>query len=152
MNSKAYLKQNSEGRKKDSTYYSNQIHFLPPFVKRDCSKVFSYISPTFLIGGTLLMLNWFKKILRTKSKPDLQPHNRIRKNVDTNSIKARINGLGWQIREIPVKRSSPNASERSILHYKIIVCKGERSLEVTGKSLNEAIETIGAQLGVIPRN
>lgn len=70
--------------------------------------------------------------------------------VDTNSIKARLNGLGWQIKELPVRKNSPDSRERTILHYKVIVFKGETSLEATGSSLDEAMSTIGMQLGVIP--
>lgn len=72
--------------------------------------------------------------------------------MDSNSIKARITGLGWQLKEIPVKRSSPDVSERTILHYKVIAFKGERSLEATGTTLDEAVGAIGTQLGVIPQN
>lgn len=100
------------------------------------------------------MLTWFKKLFgrKTQENVGIHPHNRIRIKMDTDSIKARILGLGWQIREIPVKKSSPDARERKILYYKVVALKGERSLEATGKTLDEAVGTIGAQLGVIPRN
>jgi len=72
--------------------------------------------------------------------------------VDTNSIKARLTGLGWQIKELPVRKSNPDINERKILYYKVIAFRGETSMEATGQSLDEAINTIGVQLGVIPRS
>lgn len=90
-----------------------------------------------------------------KREPEItppHPHNRLRRIVDTNSIKARLDGLGWKIKEIPVRKCSHDSKERTVLHYKVIVIKGETSMEVTGSSLDEAISTIGMQLGVIPRN
>ena len=69
--------------------------------------------------------------------------------MDTNAIKVRLANLGFQVKEIPIRRSSPDQNERSILHWKVIAIKGERSYEVVAPQLDEAIKNIGKSLGVI---
>lgn len=69
--------------------------------------------------------------------------------MDTNSIKVRLANLGFQVKELPIRRNHPDVNERTILHWKVIAVKGEQSYEVVGKSLDEAIQSIGKSLGVI---
>jgi hypothetical protein len=71
--------------------------------------------------------------------------------VDTNAIRARIQAQGWTIRELPIKRHSPNLEERIVMQWKLIAFRGEKSLEVGGKTIDEAMKNIGMALGVIPK-
>ena len=71
--------------------------------------------------------------------------------MDTQGIRVRIGTLGWKIREIPIRKSSPNPEERQIVSYRLIAGRGERSVEVSGPTLDEAFKTLGVTLGVIPR-
>lgn len=75
----------------------------------------------------------------------------VRRNVDTPAIRARISTQGWKLREIPIKRNHPDAAQRTILQWKIIAVKGDKSIEVGGKTIDDAMKTIGKTLGVIAR-
>ena len=94
--------------------------------------------------------NWWKP-----RKVEVQifehPHNRIRRKVDINSIRARIQGLGWKILEIPIKRSNPDPALRTILKWKVVATKGSNSCEVTGATIEDALKNIGETLGVIAK-
>lgn len=70
--------------------------------------------------------------------------------MDSNSIRTRIKGLGWHLHEIPVRRNHPDIKERVIINWKIVAVKGEKSIEVGGSSIDEAMKNIGTSLGVIP--
>ena len=91
-------------------------------------------------------LNFFRKV---QAKEPEHPHNRIRRTVDANTIRARLNGLGWQVIERPLKRSNPDPAKREIYQWRIIAIKNEHSYEVTGKDLNEAMLNMGKSLGVV---
>lgn len=71
--------------------------------------------------------------------------------MDTNTIRTRITTQGWSLREIPITRADQGTKERRIIQYKIIAFRGEKSLEVAGPTLDEAMKNIGKTLGVIPR-
>lgn len=71
--------------------------------------------------------------------------------MDTSAIRTRITTLGWKLREIPIKRNHPDASQRTILQWKLVAIKGDKSIEVGGKTIDEAMKTIGQALGVIPK-
>lgn len=79
----------------------------------------------------------------------IHPHNRIRRKVDTHSIKVRLANQGFRLKELPIRRNHPDTNERTILHWKVIAIKGEQSYEVVSPSLEEAINNIGKSLGVI---
>lgn len=91
---------------------------------------------------------WLTGWLSRKPQPIPQP---IRRKVDTQSIRARIGSLGWQVREIPIRKSSPVPEERLIASWRLIAARGERSIEVSGPNIDEAFKTLGVTLGVIPR-
>ena len=76
----------------------------------------------------------------------------VRRTVDTQAIRARIDKQGWKLREIPVRRTHPDSRKREILLWKLIAVRGERSIETSGRTIDEAIKNIGMTLGVIPRN
>lgn len=69
--------------------------------------------------------------------------------MDISTIKTRLANLGFQVKEIPIRRNHPDANERTVLHWKVIAIKGEQSYEMVGPSLDEAITSMGKSLGVI---
>ena len=71
--------------------------------------------------------------------------------MDTETIRTRISVQGWKLREIPIRKSSPDPAKRLIVQWRITAFKGEKSLEVSGPTIDDAIKTIGQTLGVIPR-
>lgn len=71
--------------------------------------------------------------------------------MDINSIRARINGLGWKLLELPVKRSHPDPAQRVVLKWKVVATKGDSSCEVTGVTIEDALKNIGVTLGVIAK-
>jgi hypothetical protein len=71
--------------------------------------------------------------------------------VDTNSIRARIKTQGWSLREIPIRRTVPDSKEKQITQWKIIAFRGEKSVEISGSTIDVAIKNIGITLGVIPK-
>jgi hypothetical protein len=84
---------------------------------------------------------------RKKEVP--KPSPPARRKVDTNAIRARITTQGWKLREIPVKKNHPDPALRTILQWKLIAVRGEKSLEVGGKNIDEAMKNMGRTLGVI---
>jgi hypothetical protein len=101
-------------------------------------------------------MKWLGRLFSKKPKPvepppAPPPPRPIRRKVDTEAIRARINTLGWKLREIPIKKSNPDPALRTILQWKIVAVKGEKSIEVAGPNIDEAMKTIGKTLGVIPR-
>ena len=70
--------------------------------------------------------------------------------MDSNSIRTRIQSLGWHLHELPVRRNHPDSAERTIVNWKIVAVKGEKSIEVGGQTIDEAMKTMGTSLGVIP--
>jgi hypothetical protein len=75
----------------------------------------------------------------------------IRRTVDTQSIRNRISVQGWLLREVPVKRNHPDPALREVLQWKVTAVKGSKSIEVSGKTIDEAMKSIGQTLGVIAR-
>lgn len=71
--------------------------------------------------------------------------------MDTQAIRTRITTLGWRLREIPIKRNHPDVNERKVIQWKLVAMKGDKSIEVGGPTIDEAMKTIGKTLGVIPR-
>ena len=100
------------------------------------------------------MWKWITDLWRPR-KPEVQileyPHNRIRRKVDIDSIRARIQGLGWKILEVPIKRSNPDPALRTILKWKVVATKGQKSCEVTGLTIDEALKNLGETLGAIAK-
>lgn len=92
--------------------------------------------------------NFFSK----KEKSPKYAHNQIvRKKVDNEAIRTRIKTQGWNLLEIPIQKKDPNSNHRTISRWKIVASKGERSIEVGGETINEALKNIGVCLGVIAK-
>lgn len=72
--------------------------------------------------------------------------------MDTSTIRTRITTQGWQLREIPIKRSHPDPKQRTVLQWKLVAIRGNRSIETGKPSLDEAMKSMGQMLGVIPRD
>jgi hypothetical protein len=97
-----------------------------------------------------LVTKWFGSKRPKEVIPEpLQPARRI---VDTQAIRNRIAVQGWKLREIPIKRSNPDPAKRTIFQWKIIAAKGEKSIEVGGPTIDDAIKNIGKTLGVISKD
>lgn len=91
---------------------------------------------------------WWQKILNLfRKKPKAQQP--IRRKVDIGTIRSRLSHLGWYIKEIPIRRASLDPEQRTVANWRIIAIKNDRSFEVTGKTLDEAIKKIGISLGVV---
>lgn len=71
--------------------------------------------------------------------------------MDNEAIRARISAQGWKLLEIPIKKNDPVNNQRIIARWKIVASKGEKSLEVGGNTIDEALKNIGVTLGVINR-
>lgn len=69
----------------------------------------------------------------------------------TEQIRARLHGLGWSLYERPICHSNPDPAKRSISEWKLRANNAERSYEITGPTLDEAMQNLGKLLGVIPR-
>ena len=96
------------------------------------------------------ILQWIRRLW--EKEPEVpHPHNRIRRTVDTdvNTIKNRLANLGFQVKEIPIRRNHPDVDQRTVLHWKVIAVKGEQSYEMVAPNLDEAIKNMGKSLGVI---
>lgn len=98
-------------------------------------------------------LDWIKKLWE-KEKPAPQPiipPPPKRRKVDSEAIRVKISTQGWKLREFPVKKSDPDPAKRQVIQWRMIAIKGDKSMEITGKTHDEAMNNIGKLLGVIPR-
>lgn len=117
------------------------------------TEVFRHISPNRESDTIITMWKWITNFWKPHKPKQIldHPHNRIRRKVDINSIRARIHGLGWRLLEVPIKRSHPDPAQRIVLRWKIVAIKGESSCEVTGTTIEDAMKNIGETLGVIAK-
>ena len=97
------------------------------------------------------MLKWLKKFWCSKKPQPEHPYNFKRRTVDANNIQARLEGLGWKVIELPIKKNDPDPGKRIVTKWKLIAAKGVRSYEVSGKTRDEAMRNLGSTLGVIPK-
>ena len=96
-------------------------------------------------------MTWWKFWERSLRK--LHPHEHpIRRIVDTNTIRTRLSHLGWAVKELPIRSKHAGAGAHEIIMWKLIAIKGERSLEISGRSLDEAMTSLGKSMGVIANN
>jgi hypothetical protein len=95
------------------------------------------------------MWKWINKWWKPKSGAlTTLPKRRI---VDTNSIRVRISGLGWNLLEIPIRRRN-KADVVYIAEWKLVASRGYQSFQTSGENIDEAMKNIGKMLGVIPRD
>ncbi len=101
------------------------------------------------------IVNYILKIInRHYLKSSVQNENicEIKKvKVDNDSIRARLKAQGWNLLEIPIRKRNPDSGELQISRWKIVATKGERSYEVGGPTIDEALTSVGISLGVISK-
>lgn len=96
--------------------------------------------------------HWIKSFCAKKQvvQPQIQPQP-ARRPVDTDAIRVRIKTQGWTLKELPIRRTTVDSKEKQITQWKIIAFRGEKSIETSGSTIDEAIKNIGITLGVISR-
>lgn len=94
-------------------------------------------------------MNWLKRLFNFRVKSlKLDSGNTVGSTptkVTMEDIRIRLQKLGWQIREIPIKSGSTIAS------WRIIASRGEKSISIDGPTLSESFNRIGLMLGAIRR-
>lgn len=65
----------------------------------------------------------------------------------TEDLRTRLHKQGWSIRELPVRTGG--LANPSILSYKLIAIKGDKSVTVGGKDLEDAFTNLSRTLGTI---
>lgn len=115
-----------------------QVRFLSRLIK-------CWITAIDVIQRTIQ--NWWAPIKEVEPEPPKAP----RRKVDTATIRTRITSQGWKLREIPIKRNHPDPTQRKVIQWKMIAIKGDKSIELGGPTIDEAMKNIGITLGVIPR-
>jgi|694.fasta_scaffold22898_2 hypothetical protein len=103
-------------------------------------------------GKIIQLLSRCSCFLKSKKQPQNIYHNRgVRKKVDNEAIRARIKAQGWNLLEIPIQQKDAKTNNRIVAKWKVIASKGDKSLEVGGSTIDEALKNIGITLGVISR-
>jgi hypothetical protein len=97
------------------------------------------------------MWNWVRGWFKPKQKLQPPPQQPVRRKVTTEQIRARLQGLGWTLMERPVCHSHPDPAKRTIGQWKLVANKAEKSYEIGGPTLDEAMQNLGKLLGVIPK-
>jgi hypothetical protein len=98
-------------------------------------------------------LKWIIKYLKPSESKALtvyDPPVPVRRKVDTDTIRVRLQKLGWILRELPIQRYNKTTKKRTVSQWKIIAFKNSRSVEATGNTIDEAMSRVGQMLGVIP--
>lgn len=62
-------------------------------------------------------------------------------------LRERANKSGWTIRELPIRTGGSGNAE--IRAWKMIAIKGDRSLTLEGKTLEQGLENVCKALGLI---
>ena len=93
---------------------------------------------------------WIKGWKKEPETIDPPQHCQTRRKVDTPTIRKRVQGSGWQLKEIPIVRTDPASGERAIARWKLIAYKGVQSVEVGGDNIEEAMQNVGQVLGLVP--
>ena len=83
------------------------------------------------------------------NKEELPARN---KKVDIETLRNRLEGHGWKLQELPIKTKTADGKSTVIRLWKVIAHKGDRSFEITGKTLLAALTSLGIMLGVIPQD
>lgn len=97
-----------------------------------------------------LFLHWFHLVDKKEKVPD---HNRLKRgNVDNDAIRARLSAQGWMLLELPIRKNDPITKTCVVSRWKVVASKGEKSIEVGGTTIDEALRNIGITLGVVNQN
>jgi hypothetical protein len=69
--------------------------------------------------------------------------------MEPNIIRQRLQAQGWQIRELPIRKNDPDPQKQVVAKWKLVAIKDQKSYEVGGATIEEAMENLGRLLGVI---
>jgi len=72
--------------------------------------------------------------------------------MDADVIRTRLANLGWNVKELPIREKFAGSGAHKVIMWKLVAIKGDRSFEVAGKTLPEAMTNLGRSLGVVPQN
>jgi len=100
--------------------------------------------PVRVLSSWLSVLNPKQVNLPNIEKPQ-------RRKVDNDAIRCRIKAQGWNLLELPVRKNHPDSRQQIIVRWKIIASRGDKSLEVGGLTIDEALKNVGETLGVIAK-
>lgn len=62
---------------------------------------------------------------------------------DVITLRQKLQGAGWQVRELPVR------SNDIVKSWKIIAAKGQKSITIGGTTLDEALHNLARAVGVV---
>ena len=74
------------------------------------------------------------------------------KKVNKETIRTRLKTQGWNILEIPIKKRDQKTNTMCVYRWKVVANKNQRSFEVSGATIDEALNKIGKTLGVVSRD
>jgi hypothetical protein len=98
-------------------------------------------------------LSWFYLLYKWLRKNNKKQTVYVgRKKVNNEAIRLRIKAQGWNLLEVPIKKVDPKTSKPFIARWKIVATKNQRSIEVGGRDIDEALNNIGKTLGVISKD
>ncbi len=97
------------------------------------------------------ILNWWRSVLIPKQVDLPKITKPQRRKVDNDAIRCRIKAQGWNLLELPVRKNHPDSRQQVIVRWKIIASRGDKSLEVGGLTIDEALKNVGETLGVIAK-
>lgn len=102
-----------------------------------------------MFGKKLKYISYILKNIFSKStkKIDTKVHK-----VNNESIRIRIKAQGWNLLEVPIKQRDHKTNKSFVARWKIVATKNQRSIEVSGKNIEEALNNIGKTLGVISKD
>ena len=65
----------------------------------------------------------------------------------TEELRDKIKKSGWLLKELPIRTGGPTSGQ--VRSWKMIAIKGDRSLTLEGKTIDNAIESVCKTLGLI---
>lgn len=83
--------------------------------------------------------------------PEPPPPQPVRRTVDTETIRLRLTSQGWRIIERPIKKSDPDPAKRLVVRWRLVALKGDKSLEISGSTIDDAMRNLGQTLGVVSK-
>lgn len=71
-------------------------------------------------------------------------------NID--SIRARLKAQGWNLLEVPIKKRNQKTNQLFIASWKVVANKNDKSIEIRGNTIDQALNNIGKILGVVSKD
>lgn len=91
------------------------------------------------------------KTAESPERIDQLPQKVVRHEVDSDAIRTRIRSLGWRLLEVPVKKMNEQSRQLVVVRWRVVASRGDRSIEMSGGTIDEALRNIGTMLGVLPK-